>query len=77
MEALRGALAAVEPRELDDRKVTRVDRRDGLKLVLEDGAWMLLRPSGTEPVVRQYFEAPSEIGLARLMEAGRRFLAEV
>jgi phosphoglucomutase len=77
METLRGALARAEPRHFDDRKVTRIDRRDGLKLVLEDGAWMLLRPSGTEPVVRQYFEAPSEIGLARLMEAGRRFLAEV
>lgn len=74
MERLRRELAAAEPSSFDGRKVVRLDRTDGLKLVLEDGAWMLLRPSGTEPVVRQYFEAPSEIGLARLMEAGRRFL---
>jgi phosphoglucomutase len=75
MAALRERLRTEEPASLDGRRVTRIDRTDGLKLVLEDGSWMLLRPSGTEPVVRQYFEAPSEVGLARLIEAGGRFLA--
>ena len=64
------------PAHLDGRPVVRADRIDGLKLILEDGSWILVRPSGTEPVVRQYFEAPSETGLARLIEAGRRFLLE-
>ena len=76
MKVLRERLAQAEPGELDGRKVARVDRTDGLKLVLEDGSWMLIRPSGTEPVVRQYFEASSETDLARLMETGRRFLDE-
>jgi phosphomannomutase len=51
-----------------------VDDTDGLKLVLDDGSWMLVRASGTEPMVRQYVEAPSETQLARLVEAGRRFV---
>jgi phosphomannomutase len=33
---------------------------DGLKLVLEDGSWVLLRPSGTEPLIRIYIEANNQ-----------------
>ena len=40
-------------------KVERVGRLDGFKYYLEDGSWILVRPSGTEPLVRFYFEAPS------------------
>ena len=32
---------------------------DGHKYILEDGSWVCFRPSGTEPVVRFYFEASS------------------
>jgi phosphoglucomutase len=39
------------------RKVTKTDRTDGLKLIFDDGSWILMRPSGTEPVVRIYTEA--------------------
>ena len=37
---------------------------DGLKLIAADGRWMLLRPSGTEPLVRVYIEAhsPEDLG---------------
>jgi len=76
MEGLRRRLKDEEPASLDGRAVARVDRTDGLKLVLEDGSWMLVRASGTEQVVRQYCEAASETELARLVEAGRRFLLE-
>ena len=31
---------------------------DGLKVVLEDGSWILMRPSGTEPLLRTYAEFP-------------------
>lgn len=40
-------------------KVEKVGRLDGFKYYLEDGSWILVRPSGTEPLVRFYFEAPS------------------
>ena len=39
------------------RRVTRADRTDGLKLVFDDGSWILLRLSGTEPLLRIYTEA--------------------
>ncbi len=41
-----------DPTELDGRKVSKVVRTDGLKLILEDGSWVCYRLSGTEPVVR-------------------------
>ncbi len=31
---------------------------DGLKIILEDYSWLLLRPSGTEPLMRTYAESP-------------------
>ncbi|MBD3174469.1 MAG: phosphoglucomutase/phosphomannomutase family protein [Armatimonadia bacterium] len=40
-------------------KVAKVDTRDGVKVWLEDGSWLLGRPSGTEPIVRVYAEARS------------------
>jgi phosphoglucomutase len=58
----------------DGRRVVKTDRTDGLKLVLEDGSWVLFRLSGTEPVCRLYTEAPTEERLEQLTEAARRFL---
>ncbi len=40
-------------------KVKEVGRKDGIKLYLEDGSWILLRPSGTEPLMRVYLETHS------------------
>lgn len=51
----------------DSRKVTRLDRTDGLKMICEDGSWVLMRLSGTEPVVRVYCEAPSQSEMEKLM----------
>ncbi len=51
--------------------VEKVVTIDGTKLVLSDGSWVLIRPSGTEPVVRFYAEAFSQEGLDRLTEAGK------
>ena len=39
-----------------DKNVKNVDETDGVKLYLEDG-WVLLRPSGTEPIFRVYSES--------------------
>jgi len=39
--------------------VKEVGRKDGVKLYLEEGSWVLLRPSGTEPLVRVYIETDS------------------
>lgn len=57
--------------------VVEVNRLDGCKLILSDGSWFLLRPSGTEPIVRCYGEAKTAEQLDRLMQAGREWLCEV
>lgn len=44
--------------EIDGKKVTEWQFTDGIKQIMEDGSWLLVRPSGTEPVLRIYAEAP-------------------
>ena len=44
---------------------------DGYKFIFEDGAWLLIRPSGTEPVLRLYSEAKDPAKVALLLEAAR------
>src|SRR3990170_310890 len=46
----------------------------GVKFLLEHGCWLLIRESGTEPVVRLYGEARGEDELERLMKAGRELV---
>lgn len=47
------------PTDVAGIKVKEVGRKDGIKLYLEDGGWVLLRPSGTEPLMRVYMETDS------------------
>ena len=47
---------------------------DGVKYVLENGDWILARPSGTEPLVRIYIESKSEEGLNALKNYARTLL---
>jgi phosphoglucomutase len=49
-------------------RVRRTDRTDGLKLEFADGSWILLRLSGTEPLVRLYTEAATPEAASRLAE---------
>ncbi|MGI6351182.1 MAG: phosphoglucomutase/phosphomannomutase family protein [Armatimonadota bacterium] len=49
-----------ERAQVAGQKVAKVDTRDGVKVWLADGSWLLGRPSGTEPLVRVYAEARSE-----------------
>jgi phosphomannomutase len=52
-------LANNEPKEVAGVSVVRVRSDDGFKFYLADGSWVLLRASGTEPLVRVYSEAGS------------------
>lgn len=59
------------PSEVAGIKVKEVGRKDGIKLYLEEGSWVLLRPSGTEPLVRVYMETnlPEKLSqIAKFME---------
>ncbi len=62
--------------KFDSQKVANIDRTDGLKMILENGAWVLMRQSGTEPVVRIYCEAASPAELERLAGAAKTFVME-
>jgi phosphoglucomutase len=57
---------AVDASTLLGRKVVSIDRTDGAKFVFDDGSWMLLRLSGTEPLLRLYVEAGSAAASAKL-----------
>jgi phosphomannomutase len=62
-------LDAAPPERFGPRRVERVETLDGRKYWLDDGAWVLVRPSGTEPVLRIYVEAPTAAELDELHAA--------
>jgi phosphoglucomutase len=64
------ALIQNPPAKVGRRRVTQVETIDGIKLDLEGGDWFLLRPSGTEPVIRCYAEASSKKGVEGLLRRG-------
>ncbi|MCJ7588611.1 MAG: phosphoglucomutase/phosphomannomutase family protein [Candidatus Aminicenantes bacterium] len=63
------------PARLDGRLVMGVETLDGLKLDFDNDDWLLLRFSGTEPLVRCYAEADSRKEMERLMKLGLEKLA--
>jgi phosphomannomutase len=56
------------------KRVAQTDRTDGLKLIFGDGSWILLRLSGTEPLLRVYTESATPEESARLAEAARKWV---
>ena len=62
------------PSKVGGRSVSQATVLDGLRLDFGDGEWLLMRPSGTEPVVRYYVEARSGRDLDRLTRDGREAL---
>ncbi len=65
---------AEEPDEIGGRRVENINRMDGVKFLFENNAWMLIRPSGTEPMVRIYAESENAVDLENLLEQGRKYL---
>jgi phosphoglucomutase len=57
-------------------RVVREDRTDGLQLLFDDDSWILMRPSGTEPVVRAYAEAHSPAEAQDLAEQARQWVLQ-
>ena len=68
-------LSADAPTHLAGQTVVDVSTVDGVKYILADDAWLLIRPSGTEPVLRVYAEAPSQEEVAELLAYGEKVAA--
>ena len=66
----------VDSSTLLGRKVVSVDRTDGAKFVFEDGSWMLLRLSGTEPLLRLYVEAGTAAASAKLTSEATKWVLQ-
>ena len=58
------------PAEIGSEKVAEISQRDGVKYIMSDDSWLLVRPSGTEPVLRVYAESPSPALVAELIGYG-------
>lgn len=67
---------AVDSSTLLGRKIISIDRTDGAKFVFEDGSWMLLRLSGTEPLLRLYVEAESATASAKLTSEATKWVLQ-
>jgi phosphomannomutase len=65
-------LKSEAPDTIAERSVVEKNFRDGFKFIFSDGSWLLVRPSGTEPVLRLYSEASSPESVEMLLSAGRK-----
>lgn len=70
-DAFVAAMPALTPASLAGLDVREIVRVDGIKFLLPDDAWLLLRTSGTEPLVRIYAEASSAGVVDELLAEGR------
>ncbi len=61
-------------RELLGKKIIQVKDFDGVKLICEDESWLMLRRSGTEPLVRIYAEAKNLVRSKKLLAFGKSFI---
>src|SRR5881296_3562623 len=70
---IMAALQEAAPEQLGGHavaKIVQLDTKDGTKFFLDDGSWLLIRLSGTEPLVRVYAETKAQDELAPLLDAG-------
>ena len=64
-------LAEDAPSSIGGVEISSVNTMDGVKYLLADDSWLLIRPSGTEPVLRVYAEARDPEQVSRLLEFGQ------
>jgi phosphomannomutase len=68
--ALMEFLKTHPPKKLLRSPLVKIDSRDGVKYVAADSTWLMLRGSGTEPVLRIYAEAKSDAEVQKLLKLG-------
>ena len=70
-KALTERLINHPPKKIAGRKVVRLKTYDGIKFIMDDESWLLLRFSGTEPVLRIYAESSSDLKVKKLIDLGK------
>jgi len=65
------------PERLGGERVVKVENLDGRKFWLPSGAWCMVRPSGTEPVLRVYVEAPNEAAVEAIHADARLLVMQL
>jgi phosphomannomutase len=70
-------LTGQAPKEIGDQALTEIGQRDGVKYIMADDSWLLIRPSGTEPVLRVYAEGRSREMVKALLGYGKQVAERV
>ena len=65
------------PAEIGGEKVNEISQRDGVKYIMADDSWLLIRPSGTEPVLRVYAEGRTQVMVKALLGYGEQVARSV
>ena len=70
------ALKKSPPRRLSGKEIQELKTYDGIKFILKDTSWLLIRPSGTEPVMRIYAESSTRQGVNKLLDIGKNLVSK-
>lgn len=70
LQMFQNVLPGLNPQVISGMRPVEVSHKDGLRLRFADESWLLVRPSGTEPVVRVYAEGPTMASLESLLNDG-------
>jgi phosphomannomutase len=65
------------PGQIDGQRVAEISQRDGVMYTMADESWLLIRPSGTEPVLRVYVEGRTNEMVKGLMQYGQKIAESV
>jgi phosphomannomutase len=69
-ETIRQRILTANPAQIGAMRVTGLDTTDGYKFNLEDGGWLLIRFSGTEPIIRVYTETTRQDRVEPILKDG-------
>lgn len=69
-QQVRDKIKGEKPTEIAGLKVTDLNTMDGFKYQMEDGGWLLIRFSGTEPIIRVYTETTMQDKVSTILDAG-------
>jgi phosphomannomutase len=76
-EKMADMLVNDAPKSIGGENLVEVSTLDGVKYILADDSWLLIRPSGTEPVLRVYAEGRSQEMMKELLKYGEGIASRV